>query len=252
LAALTACASGAKARKAQRPQARAAPATLTDRHVGTFHTVRQGENLFRIAQGFGVPTAVIARENGITDPAKIEVGQRLFIPGVEGPQASGLGPQAVAQPVPPPAKPPRPRPAARKPQVASRKPLVEAPPPTAGALQWPVHGVLFSPFGARPRDQHDGIDLAAPEGTPVVAAEAGTVLFAGKQRGYGNLILVGHDGDVVTVYAHNQENLVERGQRIRRGALIARVGKSGNATGPHLHFEVRVAARPKDPLTFLR
>ncbi len=78
------------------------------------------------------------------------------------------------------------------------------------------------------------------------------VLFSGEQRGYGNIVLLAHDNDLVTVYAHNAENLVSRGDHVSRGAEIARIGHTGNATGPHLHFEVRVAARPRDPLGFLR
>jgi lipoprotein NlpD len=133
---------------------------------------------------------------------------------------------------------------------AGRKPLDPAARGTA--LAWPTPGVLISAFGDRERDRHDGIDLAAPEGTPVRAAEQGTVLFAGTQRGYGNLVLLGHGGDLVTVYAHNERNLVKKGARVGRGQQIARVGHTGNATGPHLHFEVRVGARPHDPLGFLR
>ena len=120
------------------------------------------------------------------------------------------------------------------------------------ALAWPTLGVLISGFGERDRDKHEGIDLASPEGTPVRAADEGTVLFAGEQKGYGNLVLVAHAGDLVTVYAHNAENLVKKGARVSRGQQIARVGHTGNATGPHLHFEVRVGARPRDPLGFLR
>jgi murein DD-endopeptidase MepM/ murein hydrolase activator NlpD len=112
--------------------------------------------------------------------------------------------------------------------------------------------VLISPFGERERDQHEGIDLAAPEGTPVRAAAQGTVIFAGTQRGYGNLVVVAHSEDLVTVYAHNQRNLVKKGARVGRGQQIARVGHTGNATGPHLHFEVRVRTHPHDPLGFLR
>jgi lipoprotein NlpD len=119
-------------------------------------------------------------------------------------------------------------------------------------LSWPAPGVLISGFGERERDRHDGIDLACPEGTPVRAAEAGVVLFAGEQRGYGKLVLLGHENDLVTVYAHNSENLVETGDKVSRGAQIARAGRTGNATGPHVHFEVRVGARPRDPLGFLR
>jgi lipoprotein NlpD len=119
-------------------------------------------------------------------------------------------------------------------------------------LAWPTLGVLISGFGERERDKHEGIDLASPEGTPVRAADEGTVLFAGEQKGYGNLVLVAHAGDLVTVYAHNSENLVKKGAKVSRGQQIARVGHTGNATGPHLHFEVRVGARPRDPLGFLR
>ena len=120
------------------------------------------------------------------------------------------------------------------------------------ALAWPAPGVLISGFGIRERDQHEGIDLACPEGTPIRAAGDGVVLFAGEQRGYGNLVLVAHDRDLVTVYAHNSANLVSKGDKVMRGAEIARVGHTGNATGPHLHFEVRLGARPRDPLGFLR
>jgi len=106
-------------------------------------------------------------------------------------------------------------------------------------LAWPVRGVLISGFGDRDRERHDGVDLAAPEGTPVLAADGGQVLFAGEQRGYGNLIVIGHGRGLVTVYAHNSANLVAQGDRVERGQPVARIGRTGNATGPHLHFEVR-------------
>ena len=78
------------------------------------------------------------------------------------------------------------------------------------------------------------------------------VLFSGERGGYGKLILLAHDRDLVTVYAHNARNLVSQGEKVSRGEEIARVGRTGNATGPHLHFEVRIAAQPRDPLGFLR
>jgi len=143
---------------------------------------------------------------------------------------------------------------ARKPPTsiarAGQKPLDPAVHGTP--LAWPAKGVLISGFGERERDQHDGIDLAAPEGTLVRAASSGTVLFAGTQRGYGKIVLLRHAADIVTVYAHNAQNLVKAGMHVLRGDPIAKVGHTGNATGPHLHFEVRVASRPRDPLTFLR
>ncbi|MBS2023342.1 MAG: M23 family metallopeptidase, partial [Deltaproteobacteria bacterium] len=119
-------------------------------------------------------------------------------------------------------------------------------------LLWPVHGVLISRFGDRHGEHHEGIDLAAPEGTHIVAAAPGTVVFVGEQRGYGQLVLVAHGGDLVTVYAHNEENLVTVGQKVDRGQALARVGRTGNASGPHLHFEVRADAHAVDPLPYLR
>jgi lipoprotein NlpD len=169
-------------------------------------------------------------------------------------QTSALIERIHMPPPPPPDDRPRAIPATKKGPAsiarAGRRPLDPAAHGTA--LAWPTLGVLISGFGERDRDRHEGIDLASPEGTPILAAAQGTVLFAGIQRGYGNLVLVGHDGDLVTVYAHNAQNLVKKGDRVRRGQQIARVGHTGNASGPHLHFEVRVAARPRDPLGFLR
>jgi lipoprotein NlpD len=208
---------------------------------GGFHTVRAGETLYGIARAAGVPLAVLARENGIEDAAVLEEGRVIFIPAT--------GRQAPEAPVAQSDKRRTRQPLGR---IARAMPRMLDPAAHGAALSWPVRGVLFSAFGSRARDQHDGIDLAAPEGTPVLAAAPGTVLFAGEQRGYGKIVLVAHKGDVVTVYAHNSENLARAGDRVQEGAAIARVGRTGNATGPHLHFEVRVGSRPHDPLGFLR
>lgn len=180
-------------------------------------------------------------KSGEDAPPYVAEGKLLYLPLHEPPPpAPNEAPLAI------PASRKSPATIAR----AGRKPLDPAAHGTA--LAWPTLGVLISGFGERDRDQHEGIDLASPEGTPVRAAEQGTVLFAGEQRGYGNLVLLEHSGGLVTVYAHNAKNLVKKGERVTRGEQIARVGHTGNATGPHLHFEVRVGVRPRDPLGFLR
>jgi murein DD-endopeptidase MepM/ murein hydrolase activator NlpD len=119
-------------------------------------------------------------------------------------------------------------------------------------MSWPVEAPLSSPFGRREGKAHDGIDLAAPEGTPVRAACDGAVVYAGsKLRGYGNLVILEHAGSLATVYAHNQALLVHEGEHVLRGAEIARSGATGHVTAPHLHFEVRQDGRPRDPLEYL-
>ena len=205
--------------------------------AGRFHTVAAGENLFHIAQKYDLPPEVIARENGLDDPALLAQGRVLFIPGGASSydsEASGGGTGG--------------RGAAHATVLSARPPG----PAHVGRLLWPVRGVIYSPFGPRGAEHHDGLDLAAPEGTPVVAAESGTVVFAGEQRGYGRIVLVAHEGDLVTVYAHNRENQVKAGERVVRGQQLATVGHSGRASGPHLHFEVRSGTRPRDPLALLR
>ncbi len=213
---------------------------------GVEHHVRAGETLWRISQTYGVPVETLQRENDLPSLDLTE-GQTLFIPGA-GAELAVPSPDLVAA-----------RFNARGPHRANPTQIPRAggtraldPAAHGQPLGWPTPGVLISGFGARERDAHEGIDLAAPEGTPVCAAEAGTVLFAGEQRGYGNLVLLAHKNDLVTVYAHNEKNLVRKGQDVARGETIARIGHTGNATGPHLHFEVRVASRPRDPLGFLR
>jgi murein DD-endopeptidase MepM/ murein hydrolase activator NlpD len=116
---------------------------------------------------------------------------------------------------------------------------------------WPVSGAVNSGFGPRGSSFHDGVDIAAPEGTPIRAVEAGEVIYSDQLRGYGNMVIVRHGGGVVSVYAHNQINLVREGQQVARGEIIARVGSTGRVTAPHLHFEIRQNNLAQDPLLYL-
>lgn len=228
---------------------------------GVLHTVEKGQTLWRIAHTYGVSLQSVAELNDIEDPARIRVGQALWIPGatrllkVEAASVRPSPTRDVAKNKPPPAA----RPPSRTKPPAGRTPpasgTVETRPEVVRTHKerfiWPVKGVLYSRFGVREGVRHDGIDIAAPEGTPVVAADDGEVIFAGVQRGYGNLVLVKHDDGLVTIYAHNERNLVDAGKRVRRGDRIATVGRTGRATGPHVHFEVRENRLPRNPLFFL-
>jgi len=118
--------------------------------------------------------------------------------------------------------------------------------PLAGAQTSSPFGLRADPFTGRPAI-HAGLDLAAPEGTPVAASAPGVVVSAGPRPGYGLAVEIDHGGGVTTLYGHASELLVEPGQRVERGEAIARVGETGRATGPHLHFEVRTQGTPVDP-----
>ena len=133
----------------------------------------------------------------------------------------------------------------------------EGPPATPtlppSKFRWPVKGRVIAEFGAKPDGSHnDGVNIAVPLGTEVLAAESGVVAYAGSElKGYGNLILIRHDNGWVTAYAHNDQILVNRDDRVRRGQAIAKAGRSGAVEQPQVHFEVRQGALPVDPLAHL-
>ena len=117
-------------------------------------------------------------------------------------------------------------------------------------FRWPVSGRVIAGFGPRANSSHnDGINIAVPNGTEVVASEGGMIAYAGSElKGYGNLVLIRHESNWVTAYAHNDEILVKRGDRVRRGQPIARAGRSGTVDQPQVHFEIRQGSRPVDPV----
>jgi len=123
--------------------------------------------------------------------------------------------------------------------------------PSAAGLVWPVNGPVTSGFGMRWGRMHTGIDIAVPTGTPVHAAAAGTVVYAGWMSGYGYLVAIDHGGGLATAYAHNSSLLVTVGQRVAQGQVVSLSGSTGHSTGPHVHFEVRVNGVPVDPLQYL-
>jgi murein DD-endopeptidase MepM/ murein hydrolase activator NlpD len=122
-----------------------------------------------------------------------------------------------------------------------------------GPFVWPVQGKVINTFGSSTDGlKNDGINIAAPSGSPVVAAADGVVAYAGNElRGFGNMILIRHEGGYVTAYAHNDSLLVKKGDKVKRGQIIARVGATGAVFGPQLHFEIRKGTQPVDPMTYL-
>ena len=121
------------------------------------------------------------------------------------------------------------------------------------SFSWPLEGQLTDAFEENEAKRHEGIDISSPLGTPIKASGSGKVVYSGNTvRGYGNLIILRHSEEWVTVYAHNDVNLAEEGMWVEKGQRIARVGQTGRASGPHLHFEVRKNNKPVDPRLYLR
>jgi murein DD-endopeptidase MepM/ murein hydrolase activator NlpD len=121
-----------------------------------------------------------------------------------------------------------------------------------GRFIWPVKGKITREFGIKGTTKHDGIDIFAPKGTPIRSSDSGKVLYSGKEiRGYGNIVVIRHREGFITVYAHNQRNTVSEGMRVTRGQIIGKVGNTGRASTPHLHFEIRKNNRPIDPRRLL-
>lgn len=121
----------------------------------------------------------------------------------------------------------------------------------AQKIIWPCKGKITSKFGLRNGKPHKGVDIASPVGTPIKSVADGSVVYSKWQRGYGHVMIIKHKDGLMTVYAHNKENYFKKGDKVSQGDKIAVVGTSGNSTGPHLHFELRVEGRAKDPLDYL-
>jgi lipoprotein NlpD len=213
-------------------------------YPGVYHEVKPGQTLWSIARTYGVSIGALARVNQISDMTALQVGQKLYVPGatqqreIVSRSASGktlsdiLGPTKGAS-------------AAKGDHavVTAKETALER-----VALIWPVQGEVSRGFEQDSTRRHDGVDIVAPRGTSVQAAADGEVIFSGwGPGGYGRMVILQHQAEVVTIYAHNHDNLVRPGQRVRQGELIAAVGQSGRATGNHLHFEVRHKSIPISP-----
>ncbi len=192
--------------------------------------IYNGQTVWDVAQAYGVSVEEIVAANGLSSPDFVRAGQRLVVPV----QASVLSPRRVAAAI-----------AESAGSVASSAVVL------AQGFIWPARGRLSSGFGWRRLRHHDGIDIAAPYGAPITAARDGTVVFAGWYYAYGKTVIVSHGNGLQTIYGHASRVLVQRGDQVKKGELIAHVGSTGRSTGPHLHFEVRINGRAVNPMKYL-
>ena len=222
------------------------------------HRVQPGETWYALGRKYRVHPRKIAAHNGLSLSSGLKVGQVVKIPAADGWNMPAARTTRVSE---------RPKDTARKDQerirVAERPQATPQPPKpqsgskpasTAGSdFIWPVRGQVIGAFGKQANGQrNDGIDIAAPAGTPVRAAASGTVAYAGNElKAYGNLVLIRHPGGWVTAYAYNSKLSVKRGDYVKQGQKIAEVGQTGIARTPQLHFELRKGATPVNPLKYL-
>lgn len=209
--------------------------------------------MWRISKEYGVDVKDLASANNIKGPSDLNAGRRIFIPGVSAVKSSNKH-----------VKNKKTTPATSMAVEKERYDGRDRVHISREKFLWPVRGNLYSHFGLRDGVRHDGIDIRVPEGTPVKAADAGQVAYiSANMRGYGNIIILRHRDGFYTVYANNKSNLVNSGDMVGKGAVIATAGATGTksvadsepATGntgaAHLHFEVRHGKRTLDPLFYL-
>lgn len=212
---------------------------------GIYHRVEKGQTFSSIAKAYKVSPQGLLRINRLKEPVNLKEGDAIFIPGASIEKVVEAHKDDVYTP---PAKT-RGKPPAETPRRDASATTSKA---EKGRFIWPVDGRLISEFGMRNGEQHKGIDIKAEEGTPVKAADSGKVIYSGDGlNGYGNLIIIKHEGTYFTVYAHNRKNLASEGSLVEKGDVIAEVGETGKATTPHLHFEIRKNKVSVDPNFYL-
>ncbi|HUZ71695.1 MAG TPA: LysM peptidoglycan-binding domain-containing M23 family metallopeptidase [Stellaceae bacterium] len=196
------------------------------------------------------PVATVAMAPLTAPPPRVAVVPFAPPPPLAARPGKAARPTVAATPAPAPLPVPTPMPPAKPAEATAPPPPLKV---SDQGFIWPVHGRIVAAYGAGPQGTHnDGIDIAAREGTPVLAADSGEVAYAGNElRGYGNLILIKHPNGFITAYAHNETLLVQRGEHVRRGQIIARVGATGAVSQPQLHFEIRRGVRALDPDAYL-
>lgn len=205
------------------------------------YTVRRGDTLYSIARKFDLSVNQVARQNKIQPPYTLKPGQKLILQSWDdmGGATTTLNQKGSNQ----------------KSSAKSAKKAVKLPANAKNKrFNKPVQGKVIQKFGMTSNGTYnDGINISAKAGTPILAAEKGTVAYAGSDlKGYGNLVLVRHDGGWFTAYAHADKIHVKKGDIVKLNQKIATVGKTGGVKQPQLHFEVRYKSKPVDPSMYLR
>lgn len=206
-------------------------------YTGPVYTVKRGDTLYRISRMTGSSVGELARLNGISAPYTLEVGQKIRVKSSSGSSSSSKK-TVVAK--------------TSKPRTTSTTSVakVAAPPVGSKCWRWPTTGNVIMPFSDSDGG-NKGIDIAGKRGQPIYASAAGTVVYVGNQlRGYGNLVMIKHNEEYITAYAHNETTLVNTSEKVTAGQKIATMGSSGSDS-VNLHFQIRYRATAIDPQRYL-
>jgi lipoprotein NlpD len=207
---------------------------------GIYHTVRRSETLWRICKTYHADIQDVAELNNIRSVSQIKTGDRIFIPGAKKTKRVLQYPKNNQKT--------HKLKKAKIPGAKKHKRIIRH----TGMFQWPVRGKIIKKFGVSNGIKHDGINIKAPSGTPVMASSSGRVVFSSFLNGYGNTIIIQHKNKYATVYANNKKNLVKKGNWVKCGQKIALVGRSSKKSSiPHLHFQTRKKNKAKNPLFYL-
>lgn len=180
---------------------------------GIMYRVSPGESLESIARKFDLKAETIMKDNNLKDPSSLKIDQNLILRGA-------------------------------KPEFSYQDRLDQK-------FMYPIKTRITSYYGPRWGRMHEGLDFAAPMGSPIRAVSSGRVVYSGWATGYGYVVIIQHQRGLRTLYAHNSKLLVSEGESVGKGEVVARSGNTGNSTGPHLHFEVQVNGRPENPLDYI-
>lgn len=203
----------------------------------TTYRVVAGDTLSKIARDHDTTVEKLMELNALGNPNALSTGMVLYLDTLRGNARVDSRPRVATT---------------NSSSGASAKPERANNAHVKYPMRWPVTGNVTTKFGKKKAGApHDGIDISAPKGSPVKAAQKGKVVYSDFHGGYGNLVIVKHGSGLVSVYAHNMKNLVKKGDPVSQGQVIAYVGDTGKIAGPHLHFEIRRGASPKNPLNFL-
>lgn len=213
--------------------------------IDGIYTVKPGDTLFSLARRFDVDIIQLAEANGIAAPYSLSIGQRVTVPAAAAAQPARV-PSLPAEIAPPTL-------ADAPPVYIDRVEPISVSKTPESRFAWPLRGAITRGYGTgQDGVRNDGINIAAPIGSPIRAAADGEVVYTGAElEGYGNLLLIKHEDGWVSAYAHADSIIVRKGERVRQGQVVAKVGRTGAVEQPQLHFELRHELQPRNPLEAL-